>query len=648
MSTFIIILGSLAAVAAISMIFVGMLSGIKNLFSIGKDIFIIFNKTIIKLIAKGKNSAEIYIPPELLLDRKVLYEEVVNKFKHYNPKNISYPIIKQSVWQSPEILSIRGNRISFEKNRYFLSKIDIPYKKNLVNIDDVKELLMRESISIFDQISNTINSSAEYPVEQPQKQYIPKPPKLYKLEKLDIPEPSIKLPLYSGWYEFLNKYVYIFYKEDINRVKNAEYKRNYLLEKELKQLKEIDDYYQKSINLYRKLASDNEQAYQNSVIEWDLHRTIWSESVQSDFIKLKDLQAIFLEENIATQAEIILNLIELPNWIPTSFEIKFDSESNILIIEQQFPDLGDIFWKKNVELKSGLSEKQPNQREIKQVCEVFYPSIVLKIAVELSKQLKCQSDIAIVINGWADYTVKATGNKKRAYCASLMAKIEVLKELNLKTLDPLIAFNSLKGISARSLELTPITPQVKINFEDKRFVEEKDILGKMSNEQNLASMNWEDFEHLCRELFEREFASSGSIVKVTQASRDQGVDAVIIDPHPIRGGKIVIQAKRYVNTVDVSSVRDLYGTLMNEGAMKGILVSTSNYGQDAYAFIQGKPLTLINGSELLGLLENHGYKYRINLDEARQFLKDVSPFQSGNRYAGSTKFKENEDSDKTN
>ena len=62
-----------------------------------------------------------------------------------------------------------------------------------------------------------------------------------------------------------------------------------------------------------------------------------------------------------------------------------------------------------------------------------------------------------------------------------MAKIEALRELNLKTLDPLIAFNSLKGIAARSLELTPITPQVKINVEDKRFVEAKDILGNIES-----------------------------------------------------------------------------------------------------------------------------------------------------------------------
>ena len=61
-----------------------------------------------------------------------------------------------------------------------------------------------------------------------------------------------------------------------------------------------------------------------------------------------------------------------------------------------------------------------------------------------------------------------------------------------------------------------------------------------------------------------------------------------------------------------------YGTVMNEGANKGILVTTSDYGPDAYAFANGKPLVLLNGSNLLHLLEKHGYKARINLQEARK------------------------------
>jgi restriction system protein len=118
-------------------------------------------------------------------------------------------------------------------------------------------------------------------------------------------------------------------------------------------------------------------------------------------------------------------------------------------------------------------------------------------------------------------------------------------------------------------------------------------------------------------LFEAEFAVSGGEVKVTQASADKGVDAIAFDPDPIRGGKIVIQAKRYTNTVGVSAVRDLYGTLMNEGANKGILVTTSDYGPDSYDFAKDKPITLLNGGNLLSLLEKHGTKAIIDIKAAK-------------------------------
>jgi restriction system protein len=67
----------------------------------------------------------------------------------------------------------------------------------------------------------------------------------------------------------------------------------------------------------------------------------------------------------------------------------------------------------------------------------------------------------------------------------------------------------------------------------------------------------------------------------------------------------VIQAKRYRDTVGVSAVRDLYGTMMNEGANKGILVCTSGYGTDAYNFTKDKPIELIDGGGLLYLLREH-------------------------------------------
>jgi restriction system protein len=79
---------------------------------------------------------------------------------------------------------------------------------------------------------------------------------------------------------------------------------------------------------------------------------------------------------------------------------------------------------------------------------------------------------------------------------------------------------------------------------------------------------------------------------------------------------VVIQAKRYKNTVGVSAVRDLFGTVQNEGASKGILVTTSGYGKASFEFAEGKPLELLSGSHLLYLLAEHaGIEARIEPPE---------------------------------
>jgi len=194
-------------------------------------------------------------------------------------------------------------------------------------------------------------------------------------------------------------------------------------------------------------------------------------------------------------------------------------------------------------------------------------------------------------------------------------------EINFSMVDPKACFRRLKGVGSSKLHsLTPVAPIIKLNRNDKRFVEARDVSHEIDDSYNLATMDWEEFEHLIRELFAKEFSEDGAEVKITQASRDGGVDAIAFDPDPIRGGKIVIQAKRYTNTVSVSAVRDLFGTLMNEGAIKGILITTSDYGADAYSFAKNKPITLLNGANLLHLLEKHGTKAKIDLAEARRIM----------------------------
>ncbi|MEP7289028.1 MAG: restriction endonuclease [Chloroflexota bacterium] len=105
-----------------------------------------------------------------------------------------------------------------------------------------------------------------------------------------------------------------------------------------------------------------------------------------------------------------------------------------------------------------------------------------------------------------------------------------------------------------------------------------------------------------------------------------GVDCVAFDPCPIFGGKVVIQAKRYKHTVGVSAVRDLFGTMQNEGASKGILVTTSGFGKSSFEFANGKPLELLDGSNLLYLLAQHaGIEAKIEPPETWKYpLADLS------------------------
>jgi len=47
-------------------------------------------------------------------------------------------------------------------------------------------------------------------------------------------------------------------------------------------------------------------------------------------------------------------------------------------------------------------------------------------------------------------------------------------------------------------------------------------------------------------------------------------------------------------------------------------VTTSSYGPDAYDFAKDKPLSLVDGPNLIAMLQKHGRRYRIDLIEARR------------------------------
>lgn len=376
--------------------------------------------------------------------------------------------------------------------------------------------------------------------------------------------------------------------------------------------------------------------YKISLVEFEKKLRNWEErkndfKEQQDNINsaLEDTKKRYLNkkaDSIEEYCDLVLSGSQYPEYFPKEFEIGFNTDSGIIIIDYILPDIDDLPTVKEVKYiqsREEFEEKHLSAAAIRKLYDSVLYQVCLRTVHEMFEADVINSIASVIFNGWVNYIDKSTGKDTSACIMSFQANKDEFLEIDLRHVDPQLCFKALKGVGSSKLHsMAPIAPILTFNRDDSRFIQSIEVANQIDEGTNLAAIGWQEFEHLIREIFEKEFSAGGGEVKITQASRDGGVDAIAFDPDPIRGGKIVIQAKRYTNVAGVAAVRDLYGTVMNEGATKGILVTTSNYGPDAYDFAKGKPITLLNGGNLLHLLAKHGHKARINLQEAKMIARE--------------------------
>ncbi|MGX2995501.1 restriction endonuclease [Streptomyces sp. JNUCC 64] len=211
---------------------------------------------------------------------------------------------------------------------------------------------------------------------------------------------------------------------------------------------------------------------------------------------------------------------------------------------------------------------------------------------------------SVALNGFVDDFDPATGRRAEIVVASVLADRTAFDGLRLATVNPVECLtDALRGtLSAKPDQRTAVRP-----VRTPEQVGAEVVSHGGGDEPDLLEMDPLAFEDLVAELFR----ARGMQAVTTQRSGDGGVDVDAVDPDPISGGKIVVQVKRYRNTVPPSAVRDLYGTVQDQGANKGVLVTTSGFGPGSYTFANGKPLTLVSGAELVDLLHMHGLRGRL-------------------------------------
>ena len=304
-----------------------------------------------------------------------------------------------------------------------------------------------------------------------------------------------------------------------------------------------------------------------------------------------------------------------PDGFPQEFRVAYVPEPKELVIEYEIPSTNIIpivSEYRYIRSKDIIEEKLRKTIEIKELYQDIIASICLHSIHEVIEADQNNHISVIIFNGFVQTVDRSTGKDIRPCLISVRTTIERFCEINLSRIDKRACLRYLGAqISPSPDEMLAVKPFVEFDMVDKRFVEQSDILSDLESRPNIMELNPFEFENLVSNLF----GQIGFQTKQTRTTRDSGVDAVAFDPRPILGGKVVIQAKRYKNVVGVAAVRDLYGTMINEGASKGILVTTSHYGPDAYDFAKDKPIELIDGGGLLYLLDQQGIKAKIIMPE---------------------------------
>jgi restriction system protein len=302
---------------------------------------------------------------------------------------------------------------------------------------------------------------------------------------------------------------------------------------------------------------------------------------------------------------LVLEASSYPEGFPQEAKLAYVPESKQLVVEYDLPPfdaIPEIAAYKYVKAKDEVTTTARPATQRKALYSSVTAQITLRTVHELFEADRTGHLETIVFNGYVDSIDRGTGLPVRTCLVTMRTTRDVFTKINLSMVDPITCLKTLNAnVSKSPAELAPVRPVVEFNMVDPRFIQETDVLSTLDTRPNLMELTPSEFESLITNLFEK----MGLETRLTQASRDGGVDCVAYDPRPIFGGKVVIQAKRYKHTVGVSAVRDLYGTMQNEGASKGILVTTSGYGKAAFEFAEGKPLELLSGSNLLYLLSEH-------------------------------------------
>ena len=313
-------------------------------------------------------------------------------------------------------------------------------------------------------------------------------------------------------------------------------------------------------------------------------------------------------EAVAEFCTLVLDSSIYPEGFAHRTRALYRPEPREVAVEYELPLQAVILAERGYKYVANRDEIDILARPEKEIKD-RYARLIAQVAIRTIHEIliSVPPGVAAIVTfyGHVSTTDLATGQPIRPCLISVSAEREVFTSFVLANLDPVACLRKLNAlVSNHPYDLEPVRPVVDFEalLTQYKFVAGMDAVAGLDSRPDLLDMTPTEFEHLVRQLFE----AIGMQSWVTQASKDDGVDAVAVNEDPFMGGHCIIQAKRYRSAVGVEPVRALAGVMDDKHATTGILVTTSWVSKDGHAFAQRNGrIRLIECEEIKYLCKEH-------------------------------------------
>jgi restriction system protein len=186
--------------------------------------------------------------------------------------------------------------------------------------------------------------------------------------------------------------------------------------------------------------------------------------------------------------DAVLSHAEYPDAFPMHWEMDFQPETGILIVDYELPPPDDFPRLKAVKydvVRDTFVQNYWSAPEIAQLYEGAAFQTCLRTLHGLFAADKENVLASVTFNGWANFTDRVHGRPARVCVMSVQASKAEIARADLRKVDPKIAFKSLKGIAGTRLaDMTAVVPVLSMKGSDARPVAANDVMAREARPPN--------------------------------------------------------------------------------------------------------------------------------------------------------------------